>query len=186
MAKLTAALRLTLHNEGGYANVEGDRGGETYCGIARNFHPNWEGWAQIDSFKQGCGGKREIKRGEMGLVDDELVVGFYKTKFWDKIGGERLIDQKAASQVFDHAVNAGVSAAVKILQAEVKAVPDGKLGPETIRLANEAFKASGEAANRGIFKRRARFYLSIINDNPENEKFLAGWLSRTLKCYKGG
>ncbi|MBX9449807.1 MAG: hypothetical protein KL787_08850, partial [Taibaiella sp.] len=26
------------------ANVAGDRGGETYKGIARNIHPKWQGW----------------------------------------------------------------------------------------------------------------------------------------------
>ena len=29
--------------EGGWCNVEGDRGGETYAGIARNFWPDWPG-----------------------------------------------------------------------------------------------------------------------------------------------
>lgn len=29
--------------EGGWCNVEGDRGGETYAGIARNFWPGWPG-----------------------------------------------------------------------------------------------------------------------------------------------
>lgn len=30
-----------IKHEGYYANVIGDRGGETYMGVARNLHPNW-------------------------------------------------------------------------------------------------------------------------------------------------
>ena len=29
--------------------VKGDTGGMTYKGIARNYHPKWEGWAFIDA-----------------------------------------------------------------------------------------------------------------------------------------
>jgi lysozyme family protein len=31
--------------EGGWANNPADSGGETFRGIARNFHKSWPGWA---------------------------------------------------------------------------------------------------------------------------------------------
>ena len=45
--------------EGDWCNVPGDKGGETYAGIARAFFPDWPGWHFIDaakahpSFQQG-------------------------------------------------------------------------------------------------------------------------------------
>ena len=44
-----------IKHEGYYANVEGDRGGETYMGVARNLHPDWEGWKYIDAYKETYG-----------------------------------------------------------------------------------------------------------------------------------
>ncbi len=38
--------------EGYYANVTGDKGGETYMGVARKLHPDWEGWKYIDAYKE--------------------------------------------------------------------------------------------------------------------------------------
>ena len=40
MAKFEEAYKLVADFEGSYSNVKSDRGGETYCGIARNFSPN--------------------------------------------------------------------------------------------------------------------------------------------------
>ncbi|MFR2386527.1 MAG: glycosyl hydrolase 108 family protein, partial [Bilophila wadsworthia] len=45
--------------EGDWCDVPGDKGGETYAGIARAFFPDWPGWHFIDaakahpSFQQG-------------------------------------------------------------------------------------------------------------------------------------
>ena len=45
-------FKKTMGHEGGYAFHELDRGGETYKGIARNFHKNWEGWKIVDNCKK--------------------------------------------------------------------------------------------------------------------------------------
>lgn len=44
-----------IKHEGYYANINGDRGGETYMGVARNLHPDWEGWEYIDAYKETYG-----------------------------------------------------------------------------------------------------------------------------------
>ena len=45
MADFQPAFEKMIRNEGGYTlhNVASDRGGQTFAGIARNFHPNWPG-----------------------------------------------------------------------------------------------------------------------------------------------
>ncbi|NDF50116.1 MAG: surface-binding protein, partial [Betaproteobacteria bacterium] len=50
MADFAPAYEAMIRNEGGYVlhDVPGDRGGQTYAGIARNMNPRWPGWALID------------------------------------------------------------------------------------------------------------------------------------------
>ena len=51
MADFKKALTETLRHEGGYVNDPKDPGGETYKGISRKNHPDWEGWNIIDEKK---------------------------------------------------------------------------------------------------------------------------------------
>ena len=46
MATFDPAFDKMIRNEGGFklTNIEGDRGGQTYAGIARNVHPDIEGF----------------------------------------------------------------------------------------------------------------------------------------------
>ena len=46
------AIKKTLKYEGGYVNDKDDRGGETYRGVSRRYHPNWSGWKIVDEYKQ--------------------------------------------------------------------------------------------------------------------------------------
>ena len=92
-----------IKHEGYYANVEGDRGGETYMGVARNLHPDWKGWEYIDAYKETYGEiKWNFKIDIPELAD--LVKEFYKKTFYDrfKIDGilsslEDFIQQKEIS-----------------------------------------------------------------------------------------
>ena len=45
------AFAATMQHEGGYANVQGDKGGETYMGISRVYWPSWPGWPVIDDWR---------------------------------------------------------------------------------------------------------------------------------------
>ena len=51
MADFRTAYYLTMGHEGGYNNDPDDVGGETYKGIARNYHASWEGWKIVDMYK---------------------------------------------------------------------------------------------------------------------------------------
>ena len=59
-----AIISNTLETEGYYVNDPSDSGGETYCGIARNSNPKWQGWKIVDKHKLNTGrrdGEREEK-----------------------------------------------------------------------------------------------------------------------------
>ena len=51
MATFDPAFDKMIRNEGGFklTNIEGDRGQQTYAGIARNAHPDWSGWRFVDT-----------------------------------------------------------------------------------------------------------------------------------------
>lgn len=84
MANFALFIPKLFHHEGGYALVKGDKGGETYRGIARKFHPTWSGWKFIDAKKA----KGAIKYKTIFLELEEPVKSFYKRNFWDKIPGQ--------------------------------------------------------------------------------------------------
>ena len=168
MANFNNAFEIMIRNEGGYKlhNVKGDRGGQTYAGIARNYHPQWPGWRFIDS-------------GNMDNADlTKSVWDFYKTNFWDKIKGDQITDQTIAETLFDFAVNAGHSTAIKLAQLVIDSTPDGIVGPNTLGKLNQ-FDAE-EFKVRYALAKVAR-YAEIVNRDRDQQKFLLGWINRTLR-----
>jgi lysozyme family protein len=162
------AFEQMILNEGGYrlVNVASDRGGQTYAGIARNFHPGWAGWRYIDA--------NDLQN----LQLSQLVRDFYKTQFWDKVSGDAITRQLIAESIFDFAVNAGTSTAIKLAQIVVDAVPDGRIGPVTITKLN--------AMDETVFVLKYALakvarYAEICNKDRSQSKFLLGWVNRTIK-----
>jgi lysozyme family protein len=174
------ALNIVLKHEGGYALVPGDRGGETYKGISRVNWPKWPGWQIIDQNKP-LRNNSTIKN----LLLDEMVNIFYKVEFWDKINADKL-PAAIRPLLFDFAVNSGISTAVKsfqrVLQDTVGKTTfiDGKVGAETIKLANQA---DPKTLFENYKQARLNFYNKIVENNPSQKKFLKGWLNR-LNSYK--
>lgn len=167
MADFFPAYEKMIINEGGYVlhNVTGDHGGQTYAGIARNFHPDWQGWAIID---QGRTDNPELT---------DMVSDFYKSNYWDKVKGEELGHQGVAEALFNFAVNAGVKTAVKLAQLVIAATPDGIIGPITVSKLNKVDEEHFIA--KYALAKTAR-YAEICKRNPDQKKFLLGWINRTL------
>lgn len=170
MADFGPAFERMIHDEGGFqlTNIPGDRGGQTYAGIARNANPNWPGWALVD-------------RQEMGGQLTPMVREFYRVNYWNRIRGDEIADQQIAETIFNFGVNTGVSVAVKLAQVIVGAIPDGGIGPKTVELLNRCtaqnFMASYALAKIGR-------YAAICNKDRGQSKFLLGWINRTLQGLK--
>jgi lysozyme family protein len=167
MADFQPAFESMIRNEGGYVShkVEGDRGGHTYAGIARNFHPQWPGWALID--------RGDLENSQL----TRMVSEFYKEKFWDKLRGDDITQQRIAASLFDFAVNAGVPVASKLAQLVVDATPDGIIGPKTLDKLN---KADEELFVSKYALAKVARYVEIVRRDRSQSKFLLGWLNRTL------
>jgi lysozyme family protein len=170
MADFLPAFEQMIKDEGGYVlhEVQGDTGGATYAGIARNKNPHWNGWPYID--------RKEFGGPLTGMVRD-----FYKVEFWDKMRGDEIHQQEIANSIFNFGVNAGMGMAVKLAQLVVGATPDGGIGPKTVELLNQQ-NASDFRKSYALTK-IAR-YAEICNKNRTQSKFLLGWINRTMAGLK--
>lgn len=170
MADFAKALNRVLSHEGGYSNVSGDTGGATYKGVSRKNWPGWPGWAIIDKIKD----KRHNQ-----IFDDPgldcLVSSFYRAHFWAKIKGDDITHQKVAEFLFDFAVNSGVATAAMSLQRCLLVSADGIIGKQTLAAVNHFNEPSLMGC---LVKSRTEFVRRIVERNPTQKKFLAGWLRR--------
>ena len=112
-----ASFKMVLSHEGGYVNDPRDPGGATNMGVTQRA---WEDYV----------GHPVSERSMIALTKD-MVKPFYKAKYWDKIGGDRLpsgVDHAA----FDLAVNSGVSRAARYMQRIAGVLEDGIIGPKSL------------------------------------------------------
>ena len=168
MANFDPAFDKTIRNEGGFklTDIAGDRGGQTYAGIARNAHPDWPGWRFVDA-------------GDLTQVElTQSVRDFYRREFWNRIGGDAITHQTIAETLFDFAVNAGSGTAAKLAQIVVGVVPDGGIGPRTLAALNSY---NPELFALGYALAKVSRYAEICNRDRTQSKFLLGWINRTLK-----
>lgn len=167
MADFAKAFDNMIKNEGGFTlhTTPGDRGGMTYAGITHKYHPNWEGW-------------RVLERSPDSPELTNMVRGFYKAHYWNKINGDNINDQSVAESIFGSAVNFGVKTASKLVQLIIGAAPDGIIGSVSTKKINEA-QIDLFHAQFGIAK-IAR-YVAIVNKDRSQSKFLLGWINRALR-----
>lgn len=127
--------QILIEQEGRYANNPQDAGGETYKGIARNRHPEWDGWPLIDAAKMLPDFPRILEADE---VLQTKVKDFYRIQFWNSI---RCPDMPPplALLVFDDAVNEGQENAARRLQTALNVKVDGDIGDITIAAANQKY-----------------------------------------------
>jgi len=128
------AIEMILQNEGGYANSSKDIGGETYRGISRRYHPDWEGWIVIDKEK----GKADFP-GVLytnGILK-KMVRNFY-IRYLTKPNIELIPERELRFFLYDMYVLMG-KVAVKLFQESLNVSAcativevDGVIGNETV------------------------------------------------------
>ena len=161
------AVKITLEQEGYFANDEADNGGTTKYGISQRF---------LDGIKYPK---------EAQFIDRAEAIELYYAHFWVKCNCENL-PSGIALFVFDYAVNSGVTAATKALQKAINFEPeldikvDGVIGNITIKALERLIKRpSGYAALvQALATIRGNLYLDIIKNNPKQAVFFRGWLRR--------
>lgn len=172
-----AIISKTLETEGYYVNDPKDNGGETYCGIARNSNPNWQGWKIVDKYKP-LKWNQKIQDSEL----EQLVIEIYDSKYYQPIKADKIDSDMIRTHLYDMGVNAGTGAAVKLLQKAINKVygisiaVDGAIGNITLTYTNNKAKLN-ELVNEFINQRRL-YYQDLVKRKPTNQKFLKGWLNR--------
>jgi len=160
------AVEIVLSKEGGFTANPNDSG-------------NWTGGRPnsgvLKGTKFGISAKSYPDLDIKGLKRSQAVE-IYRRDYWDKLRAEQLPDALRLT-VFDMAVNAGISAAIKLLQQVCKVEEDGILGPVTISQAQHA----GLVA---YTKARVDFYKKATIAHPKNLEFYNGWVKRALQIEK--
>jgi len=171
MASFDTAYNLYIKpNEGGYSNVAADKGGETYAGIARNYHASWPGWTYIDFVKRTKG---VIKSNQI-FPDVQYQVDQFYRDWWNAKRFGEIKSQEVANLLFDYNVNSG-TLAITAIQRVVGVPADGVMGSATIAAINKADPAKVHDA---LKEDRRKLYESLIARDPSQQVFSAGWTAR--------
>lgn len=177
MAIFDPAFKRTLDFEGiALADVPGDSGGLTFCGISRHSFPGWQGWAIIDHYVEtstDLGVAKHLSVNDSSLM--ALVEMFYKTSIWNQNKLGDLQNQELANQLYDAVVNCG-QRAVKAIQGLLSVGVDGIMGSKTTDACN-FYPAPDDLVDRFLSWRK-NYYQMIVQAHPEQDKFLNGWLKR--------
>jgi len=188
MADFQQAFALTSFSEGGYNNDQDDAGGETYRGIARRFHPEWNGWPTIDGYKNNVTDLEAVLAADKEL--QEKVCDFYKKKFWNPFLGDHITDQAIADELFDIGVNMGTGRAVTFLQEGLNVLNrngvlyddlkvDGAFGTNTLNALRAYLRREASGYLLKVMNvLQGMHYINYMKQAPVQEKFARGWLNR--------
>ena len=169
-------LPVILEHEGGatFTNDPADPGGATKYGISLRFLKTQGKAGDMDH-------DGDVDAEDTKLLDQATAAKVYYDKFYLSSKAELLPTDRLALQHFDHAVNAGLRSAAKLLQRTAKVAVDGAIGPMTLQAVNMMFY---EVAEEEYYRQRCAFYVSLANDKPKLKKFLKGWLNRVRDTRK--
>lgn len=128
----TDTMKIVRQDEGGFANLPGDHGRETYVGIARAFWPQWPGWKIVDSLRSYPDFPRVLAHNAQlqSLVDE-----FYYQNFWLKIGGDRIAPD-IAQAIMSDTINAGIPGGIRCAEQLVGLPPTGKISQNLVTRLN--------------------------------------------------
>lgn len=178
--KFAIALADTLKSEGGFVDHHKDPGGATNLGVSLRFlRSAGHELGDID-------GDGDIDIDDIKALSRADAAEIYKQHFWDIYRyGE--LPTSIACRVFDMAVNMGPFQAHLILQRALKAcrigiVVDGKIGLQTRGATSTHVSCYGAAPlMTAIRSEHAAFYTELVEEKPELEVFLKGWLRRACQ-----
>lgn len=166
MEKFNKAFEISIGIEGGYVDDKNDKGGETNYGISKKSYPHLD-----------------IK--SLSLEDAKKI---YYNDFWNtEAANLSLFPEKIAIEVFDTGINTSMATALKILQKSMNLLNrvesryddlkvDGIIGSRTLSILEKVNEQELLRVLNGLQFCR---YLEIVEGNHSQERFFAGWITRT-------
>lgn len=170
-----------LAHEGGYASASyaakiGDKGGETYLGIARNYNPKWIGWKYVDEYKAKNGEPKWNSKIPDKRID-EAAKALSKSDYWDKLRLDEVNNQSIAEYMMDFGYNSGLATPVKAVQKILGLVVDGGMGPITIGKINSADQAD-------LFKKLQDYRVDFVSKIKTLKPDVIQGLIKRAKSFK--
>ena len=156
-----ACLRHVFAMEGGFSNDPSDHGGATNWGITAATLAHWRG--------------HKVTEADVRAIPPEEARAIYQANDGNAVRGTEL-PGGVDLVVFDVSVNSGPGRAVKMLQSAVRCNQvDGIFGPAT-KAAVGAMPAAEIVS--ALDRARRRFYAGLVERDPSQGRFLAGWINR--------
>jgi lysozyme family protein len=163
LADFLKALPVILAHEGGekYTVTLGDKGGATRWGITLATLRLWRG--------------KPTSTTDVRDLTCEEAEKIYRARYWDICRCEEILDQDVATKIFDVSVNCGTWSAIRMAQRAAVVPVDGVMGPQTITAINGM---DGVLFVDSVSAQQRNHYQRIVEKDPSQAKFLAGWLNR--------
>jgi lysozyme family protein len=190
MALFSVTYPLIKKNEGFYAWLPGDAGGETYGGIARNYHGDWAGWSIVDAYKKkmgvvGTSPSNTLKNNTVIPGLEALVEKFY-LDWWNGLGLSKVNSDDIAKIIFDFIVNSsstGILETEKVLQNIFHAnfQADRTFDQQTIDLINAQ---DAKKLFNAILTARQDFY-KVVSEKAVKYTVVAGDTTASISKAKG-
>ncbi len=165
MARVELFAPKILAFEGGFVNDPKDRGGATNMGVTLST------WKKVGYDKDDDG---DIDAADIRLLSKKDAIAVLKSNYWNRWRADQITNQSMAEILVDWLWSSGKWGIV-IPQRLLKVPEDGIVGPKTLYALNSANQRGLHAA---MFQARSRFILDIVNNHPEQKKFLNGWMNR--------
>lgn len=116
---------------------------------------------------------------DLKKMTDEEWIQIFRAGFYDKIKGDEIYNDSLCLLIVDWCWMSGVKTAIRKVQSAIGCVADGIVGKKTLFALN----SNAKDAFYKIWGRRKYFYEKLVEKNPENKKYINGWLRR-LKDIK--
>ena len=167
MSDPTQSINFVLRQEdstlaGTITNESNDAGGLTRFGLSAKWHPEL---VEAGFYEASMDAQTALPIAQQA----------YETAYASPLCLTQINSQAIANALLSFAVNCGTFSATEILQQVCGAVADGHMGQNTVAAINRQDPATLLAAYCAM---EANHYRGIVDANPTQQKFLAGWLNR--------
>ena len=156
-------LSVVIRREGGgaYTNDPADRGGPTRWGVTQATLAGWRG--------------HPVSAAEVEALSEDEAKAIYRAEYLQRPGLSLIVNDALRALVFDAAVNHGPHQAIELLQRALGIREDGIIGSVTLAALPHL---DAQRLGMKFLHQRAVCYARIVQHDPTQARFLAGWTNR--------